>query len=42
MAKNAVEAKHRLKKPDRADDYLLFQKFKKHLYDKPVSERIGF
>ena len=34
---NAMETKSKLKQPDKADDYLLFQKFKMCLYDDPVS-----
>jgi len=36
-ALNAMETKSKLKQPDKADDYLLFQKFKMCLYDDPVS-----
>ena len=32
----SYEKKSSLKKPDRADEYLLFQKFKMHLYNNPV------
>ena len=32
----SYEKKTSLKKPDRADEYLLFQKFKMHLYNNPV------
>ena len=35
-AMTSYEKKTGLKKPDRADEYLLFQKFKMHLYDNPV------
>ena len=35
-AKESYAKKTSLKKPDRADEYLLFQKFKMHLYNNPV------
>jgi len=36
-AMTSYQNKSGLAHPDKADDYLLFQKFKMHLYDNPVS-----
>ena len=36
-ALTSYENKRSLPQPEKADDYLLFQKFKMHLYDNPVS-----
>ena len=35
-AKTSYETKSSLPHPDKANDYLLFHKFKMHLYDNPV------